>query len=287
MSNSFRSWVLAGAAALAPGISISQDAKPPGYVVESYPDKGVVTGGFGQCWHTSFWSAEQRIDRCDPEGKARQAAPATEAPKPVAQTAPEPPQSAPEPAPAPAPAQAAQDTAPVTAQPAPAEAVPAAPLPAPAPAHQAAAEPQTGHQHQRLETALLPQKVEYSTDAFFDFDKATLRPEGRAALDELVQELGEVKYGSIRVVGHTDRLGGEEYNQTLSERRAAAVKEYLTRKSIPAEQIETMGKGKSEPTTQTSSCMGPKNDRLVKCLQPDRRVDIEVAGTKEPTTGSR
>jgi OOP family OmpA-OmpF porin len=287
MSKSFRSLVLAGAAALAPGISISQDAKPPGYVVESYPDKGVVTGGFGQCWHTSFWSAEQRIDRCDPEGKARQAAPAAEAQKPVAEAAPPPPQSTPEPAaaPAPAPAQAAQDTAPVTAQPAPAEPAPAAPLPAPE--KQAATEPQTGHQHQRLETALLPQKVEYSTDAFFDFDKATLRPEGRAALDELVQELGEIKYGSIRVVGHTDRLGGDDYNQTLSERRAAAVKEYLTRKSIPAEQIETMGKGKSEPTAQTSSCMGPKSDRLVKCLQPDRRVDIEVAGTKEPTTGSR
>jgi OmpA-OmpF porin, OOP family len=142
-------------------------------------------------------------------------------------------------------------------------------------------------QSPRLETALLPQTVHYSTDAFFDFDESTLRPEGRAALDELVTELGEVKYGSIRVIGYTDRLGGDQYNMALSERRANAVKNYLARHSVPTERIEAVGKGKADPTGETRDCTGPKSPKLIKCLQPDRRVDIEVAGTKESTTGAR
>ena len=271
MSTSTRAFVFAGVvAALLPGASSSEDPKPNGYVIESYPGS-IVTGGFGQCWHTSYWTPEARIDPCDSDTAA------------VAQpTASEPPQAAP----APEPPKAAQETPPPVTQPLPSEDAAATPLPAPERESEPAAA-RAAPQNPRLETALLPQTVHYSTDAFFDFDEATLRPEGRAALDELVGQLGEVRYGSIRVIGHTDRIGGEEYNQALSERRARAVKNYLARKSVPAGRIEAVGKGKVEPTVKTSTCNGPKSPKLVACLQPDRRVDIEVAGTKEATSSSR
>ena len=271
MSTSIRVFVFASVAAgLLPGASVSEESRPPGYVTESYPG-AIVTGGFGQCWHTSYWSAESRVDKCDSDTAAVQPpapAQAQATPAPVV------PQPAPEPA-------AAQEPPP--AAPPPAEAA-AAPLPAPVPDTSA----QAAAQNPRLETALLPQTVHYSTDAFFDFDESTLRPEGRAALDDLVGQLAEVKYGSIRVIGHTDRIGGDDYNMALSERRANAVKNYLARHSVPPNRIEAIGKGKSEPTVKTSTCSGPKSPKVVKCLQPDRRVDIEVAGTKDSsTTGSR
>jgi OmpA-OmpF porin, OOP family len=270
MSTSTRALVCAGVAALLlPGASISEETRPSGYIIESYPGT-IVTGGFGQCWHDSYWTAESRVDPCDPDAAVAQKSEPAAAP----------------PAPAPEPPKAAQEAAPAAAPPMPAEDTTAIPLPAPVPQPEPATA-QAAPQNPRLETALLPQTVHYSTDAFFDFDESTLRPEGRAALDDLVGQLGEVKYGSIRVVGHTDRIGGEEYNQALSERRANAVKNYLARRSVPANRIEAVGKGKSEPTVKTSACNGPKSPKVVACLQPDRRVDIEVAATKEATTGSR
>ena len=266
MSTSTRALVFAGVTAvLLPGASMSDEPRPPGYVTESYPG-GIVTGGYGQCWHTSYWTTESRVDPCD--GVAQKSEPTAQA-----TPAPEPPKPVPEAAP------------PVT-QPLPADDTTATPLPAPVPQPEPPVA-QAAPQNPRLETALLPQTVHYSTDAFFDFDESTLRPEGRAALDDLVAQLGEVNYGSIRVVGHTDRIGGEEYNKALSERRANAVKNYLARKSVPADRIKAVGKGKSEPTVKTSACNGPKSPKVVACLQPDRRVDIEVAATKEATTGSQ
>lgn len=270
MSTSIRVFVLAGVtAALLPGASVSEESRPPGYVTESYPG-AIVTGGFGQCWHTSYWSAESRVDPCDSDTAAAQPTPApTQAEATPAPVVPPP----------------VQEPAPAAAQ--PAETV-AAPLPVPAPAPEPDTSAQAVAQNPRLETALLPQTVHYSTDAFFDFDESTLRPEGRAALDDLVGQLAEVKYGSIRVIGHTDRIGGDDYNLALSERRANAVKNYLARHNVPSKSIEAVGKGKSEPTVKTSACSGPKSPKVVKCLQPDRRVDIEVAGTKDSsTTGSR
>lgn len=270
MSTSTRAFVFAGVvAALLPGASISEESRPTGYVIESYPST-IVTGGFGQCWHTSDWSPAARVDPCDSDAA-------------VAQTSEPPPAQA---APTPEPPKAAQETAPAATQPPHYEDTTAIPLPVPERQPEAAAA-QAAPQNPRLETALLPQTVHYSTDAFFDFDESTLRPEGRAALDDLVGQLGEVRYGSIRVIGHTDRIGGEEYNHALSERRANAVKNYLTRRNVPADRIKALGKGKSEPTVKTSTCNGPKSPKVVACLQPDRRVDIEVAATKEATTGSR
>ena len=127
------------------------------------------------------------------------------------------------------------------------------------------------------------QKVKLAADTLFDFDKATLRPEGKAKLDEIVSQLGKYNVEVILAVGHTDRIGSDAYNQKLSERRADAVKKYLISKGVPANRVYTEGKGEKMPVTgDKCKNMGPENRRnkkLIDCLQPDRRVEIQVIGT--------
>ena len=127
---------------------------------------------------------------------------------------------------------------------------------------------------------LLPQKINFSADALFDFDKAVLKPEGKTMLDELARTLQGAKYEVIMATGHTDRFGSVAYNQKLSERRANAVKDYLTSKEIPANKVSVDGKGKTQPVTKPDDCKGPKSAKVIACLQPDRRVDVEVTGSK-------
>ena len=124
------------------------------------------------------------------------------------------------------------------------------------------------------------EKITVAADALFDFNKAVLRPEGKAKLDELVSKANAIKLEVILAVGHTDRIGGDAYNQKLSEKRAAAVKEYLVAKGIEANRIYTEGKGEKQPVTGDKCKGNAKTKALVDCLQPDRRVDIEVIGTK-------
>jgi OOP family OmpA-OmpF porin len=124
------------------------------------------------------------------------------------------------------------------------------------------------------------EKITVAADALFDFNKAVLRPAGKAKLDELVSKAKAIKLEVILAVGHTDRIGGDAYNQKLSEKRAAAVKEYLVSKGIEANRVYTEGKGKKQPVTG-DKCKGTaKSKALIDCLQADRRVDIEVIGTK-------
>ena len=124
------------------------------------------------------------------------------------------------------------------------------------------------------------EKITVAADALFDFDKAVLRAEGKAKLDELVAKAAQIKLEVILAVGHTDRLGSAGYNQKLSERRANAVKEYLVAKGIEANRIYTEGKGETQPVTGNTCKGNAKTKALISCLQPDRRVDIEVIGTK-------
>jgi len=124
------------------------------------------------------------------------------------------------------------------------------------------------------------EKITVAADALFDFDKAVLRPEGKAKLDELVAKAGAIKLEVILVVGHTDRIGSAAYNLKLSDRRAAAVKSYLVSKGIEANRVYTEGKGLTQPVTG-DKCKGNKATKELKaCLQPDRRADIEIIGTK-------
>ncbi|MBI2308514.1 MAG: OmpA family protein [Rhodocyclales bacterium] len=124
-------------------------------------------------------------------------------------------------------------------------------------------------------------KITLAADALFDFDKAVLRPEGKKSLDDLVAKAGALNLEVIIAVGHTDRLGSDAYNQKLSEKRAAAVKTYLIGKGIEANKVYTEGKGEKQPKTG-KECKGNKKTKaLIQCLQPDRRVDIEIIGTKK------
>ena len=100
-------------------------------------------------------------------------------------------------------------------------------------------------------------------------------------LDDLVRVLQGAKYEVILAIGHTDRIGSAAYNQKLSVRRANAVKKYLTDKGIEANRVYAEGKGKTQPVTKPGDCKGKPGKKLIACLQPDRRVDVEVNGTKE------
>jgi OOP family OmpA-OmpF porin len=124
------------------------------------------------------------------------------------------------------------------------------------------------------------QKVTLAADALFDFNKADLRAEGKAKLDKLSADIKGIKLEVIIAVGHADRFGTDAYNLKLSEKRAEAVKAYLVSKGVEPNRVYTEGKGKKQPVTKADQCKGPKSKKVVDCLQPDRRVEIEVIGTK-------
>ena len=130
----------------------------------------------------------------------------------------------------------------------------AAPAPAPAPAPVPTSE-----------------KVSYSADAFFDFDKSVLKPAGKAALDDLSSKLGDMNLEVIIAVGHTDSIGTDAYNQKLSIRRAEAVKTYLKEKGVEENRIYTEGKGETQPEADNTTAAGRAKNR---------RVEIEVVGTR-------
>ncbi len=117
----------------------------------------------------------------------------------------------------------------------------------------------------------------------FIFNKAKVKPGQIIDLDKFAEDLKGVKYDTINVTGHTDRLGTNAYNMKLSKRRAEAVKTYLvTNAGIPAAKVVTIAKGKTQPVTKPGQCKGNKaTPKLIACLQPDRRVDVEVMGMKE------
>ena len=121
-----------------------------------------------------------------------------------------------------------------------------------------------------------------SAETLFGFDAVQIRPEGRAALDTLGREIGQSRYQTISVEGHTDRIGSAAYNQALSQRRAESVRAYLVDQvRLDGSRITATGQGETQPVTTAGSCpdsMG--RTRLITCLQADRRVDLEVTGTR-------
>jgi len=157
---------------------------------------------------------------------------------------------------------------------------PAAPPPAPEPVVAAAA-PAVAPAPPSVVAPVMPSKVSFSADSLFDFDKSIVKPAGKEALDKFAGDLRNTQYDHITVIGHTDRLGKEAYNQRLSTRRAEAVKAYLVESAaIPADKINATGVDGSDPVTKPDDCKGRKETKELKaCLQPDRRVDVEVSGT--------
>lgn len=127
------------------------------------------------------------------------------------------------------------------------------------------------------------EKMTLDGTALFDFDTHELHAAGRAALDEFVGRLKGATVGMIRTVGHADRLGSEAYNQILSEDRAEAVKAHLVGKGIQPDRVQAEGRGATQPVTKPGECAGGKSAKIIACLQRDRRVGIEVAGTRPST----
>ena len=173
------------------------------------------------------------------------------------------------------------DPVPRAAAPAAAPVAEAPPAPAPAPI---AAAP--------IEEPKAPviQKLTLSTDVLFPFGKAELAPSGQTKLDELAQTAQGAEVDRVVIVGNADRIGSDKYNQDLSERRAQAVKDYLAAKGVAQDRVQAEGRGESQPVTgDQCKGMGPErksNAKLVSCLQPDRRVEIEVLGSREVAAGT-
>jgi OmpA-OmpF porin, OOP family len=124
------------------------------------------------------------------------------------------------------------------------------------------------------------QKVSLSTDVLFDFNKAELKDTGKQKLDEFANQVKGAKVDEIVIVGHADRIGSENYNEKLSEARAQSVKDYLAQRGAQTNVITAQGKGESAPVTG-DQCKKMTGKKLIECLQPDRRVEIEVLGSRE------
>lgn len=126
------------------------------------------------------------------------------------------------------------------------------------------------------------EKVTYSADAFFDFDKSVLKPEGKHKLDDIIAKLKNINLEAVVATGHTDSIGTVAYNQKLSVRRAQAVKTYLVHHGVPADRIYISGKGKSQPICDDSPKARKHESKSAwdACRAKNRRVDVEVVGTR-------
>lgn len=118
------------------------------------------------------------------------------------------------------------------------------------------------------------EKVTFAAETLFDFDKSVVKPEGKAALDDLLRKLKGMDTEVMITVGHADAIGSDDYNQKLSIRRAEAVKAYLVSTGVDAQRVYTEGKGEAQPIADNKTAEGRAKNR---------RVTVEVVGSRTVT----
>ncbi len=159
-----------------------------------------------------------------------------------------------------------------------APAVAQAPAPAPAPAPYVA--PAAAPAPVVVAAAPVYERVTLDANVLFDFDKSTLRPAGRDTLDDFINRIRPFDAGKITAVGVADRFRTDGYNRALPERRVATVKAYMLGKGIDSKWIDSSGRGETQPTTRPGECTGAATTKTIACLQPDRHVRVEMAGSR-------
>ena len=149
------------------------------------------------------------------------------------------------------------------------------PAPAPVPAPLAVVEPPRP----------VIQRITLSADVLFEFDKAQLRDTGKQKLDEIASATKDARVEEVFAIGYADPIGSEQYNEKLSAARAAAVREYLVQKGVSPERIKSEGRGETREFS-AGPCAKLTGKKLIDCFEPNRRVDVELLGSREVAAGS-
>ena len=144
-----------------------------------------------------------------------------------------------------------------------------------------AVDPENGVCPPTAKAAPAVKRYTLGADALFAFDRgglSDLNPKGKYDLDNLAAQLKQFdQLNSIKITGHTDYLGADAYNLRLSEQRAQTVRQYFIAQGLPANKIYAVGMGESQPVKQCAST--GNRSALIACLQPNRRVEVEVDGS--------
>ena len=144
-----------------------------------------------------------------------------------------------------------------------------------------AVDPENGVCPPTAKAAPAVKRYTLGADALFAFDRAglsDLNPKGKYDLDNLAAQLKQFdQLNSIKITGHTDYLGADAYNLRLSEQRAQTVRQYFISQGLPANKVYAVGMGESQPVKQCAST--GNRSALIACLQPNRRVEVEVDGS--------
>jgi len=120
------------------------------------------------------------------------------------------------------------------------------------------------------------QSVRLEADTLFEFDSNELTADGTRLLDDMAASLtaAGLQEQKLQITGYADRIGEDDYNLGLSQRRAAAVRDYLISKGVLPDYIEADGLGTANPVV---GCEGERGAALVECLAPNRRTEVEFS----------
>ena len=124
-----------------------------------------------------------------------------------------------------------------------------------------------------------PVRVYVGADAYFGFNRAELTPDDKRKLDIVANRAKNGEDASVRVVGYADQIGSDDYNLSLSQRRADAVRTYLVEQGIPENAVNVDARGEADPIVR---CEGRQGASLIDCLQPNRRTEVEVSALEAP-----